>query len=306
LLLTIILRLLASTTKKTNNIIFHSQIALSNMNGAQDAAANVESDSKPPSLASSSTTTTVSVTLPTEIRVAVGSTNPCKLQAVQLAFERVLAPRSSSSSNADTSHNPFPNIHLDIQGFHVPSLVADQPIGDDETKTGAQNRARAAYQAYKEKFNKVPHFAIGLEGGIEITTSEKTTPDGGYVANNDDDVWCMAWMAVYGKRQALLADLVASTTCHHYYGDKRPVFGLAKTASFLLPAAVANLIMKEGWELGDADDKVFGRTQSKHGAGTVGILTDFLIPRAAYYEHALILALMPWIRPDVYPYGSSS
>lgn len=34
---------------------------------------------------------------------------------------------------------------------------------------------------------------------------------------------------------------------------------------------------------------------------TVGILTRELISRAEYYEHALVLALIPFIRPELYP-----
>jgi non-canonical (house-cleaning) NTP pyrophosphatase len=112
----------------------------------------------------------------------------------------------------------------------------------------------------------------------------------------------MAWMAIYGERTLFVADLVASEDCKsHAAEDKEvPQFGLSKTGSFLLPNSLGKLI-KEGMELGDADDKVFGRVNSKHGSGTVGVLTDGLIDRSAYYEHALVLALVPWIRPDVYP-----
>ena len=53
-------------------------------------------------------------------------------------------------------------------------------------------------------------------------------------------------------------------------------------------------------ELGHADDKAFNRVNSKHGAGTGGVLTDGEIDRADYYVHALKLALTPWIRPELY------
>jgi len=56
-------------------------------------------------------------------------------------------------------------------------------------------------------------------------------------------------------------------------------------------------------ELGDADDALFNRVNGKHGSGTVGILTDGLVDRSYYYEHALLMALTPWIRPDLYPEG---
>jgi non-canonical (house-cleaning) NTP pyrophosphatase len=109
----------------------------------------------------------------------------------------------------------------------------------------------------------------------------------------------MAWMAVHGDRRAQLVDLLASKECKVDVDDDKTTFGLAKTGSFLLPSNLGKLI-KEGMELGDADDKIFGRIKAKHGSGTVGLLTGGLIDRAAYYEHALILALVPWIRADVY------
>jgi non-canonical (house-cleaning) NTP pyrophosphatase len=87
------------------------------------------------------------------------------------------------------------------------------------------------------------------------------------------------------------------STC--WQPDKKPIFSLSKTGSFMLPQPISKLV-KEGMELGDADDKISGRVKSKHGSGTVGYLTEGMIDRSAYYEHALILALVPWIRPDMY------
>jgi non-canonical (house-cleaning) NTP pyrophosphatase len=161
-----------------------------------------------------------------------------------------------------------------------------------ETQVGAKHRAQAAYKAYKEKHGSFPDLAVGLEGGLEWS---KTIQD----ENGEDTLWCMAWMAVYGKRTCLLVDAVASPDSKYYTADKKPIFGLAKTATFLLPSSLAKLI-EDGMELGHADDKVFGRVNSKQGSGTVGVLTNGLIDRSAYYEHALVLALVPWVRPDVY------
>jgi non-canonical (house-cleaning) NTP pyrophosphatase len=162
----------------------------------------------------------------------------------------------------------------------------------EETQLGAKTRAEGAYKAYKKARGKFPHLAVGLEGGLEWSSLVRDE-------NGDDTLWCMAWMAVYGKRQPLLVDIMASQDSKCYNPDKKPIFGLAKTATFLLPSSLAKLI-EEGMELGHADDKIFGRVNSKQGSGTVGVLTDGLIDRASYYEHALLLALVPWIRPDVY------
>jgi len=75
--------------------------------------------------------------------------------------------------------------------------------------------------------------------------------------------------------------------------------GKGRSASFFLPSKVVELI-KEGKELGEADDIVFGRTNSKQSNGAVGILTDDVLTRATYYEPAVILALIPFKNPELY------
>ena len=66
-----------------------------------------------------------------------------------------------------------------------------------------------------------------------------------------------------------------------------------------MPIKISNLI-KEGYELGDADDIVFKRSNSKQKNGAVGILTDNLINRTDYYSHAIILALIPFTNSKLY------
>jgi hypothetical protein len=149
-----------------------------------------------------------------------------------------------------------------------------------------------AQRAYR-KANKVfPHLSFGLEGGLEWSPLVLDQ-------NGEKSLWCMAWMTIYGKRKSLLVDAMASNDATCWQPDKKSIFSLAKTGSLMLPSALSDLI-KKGMELGDADDEITGRTKSKHGSGTVGYLTDDMIDRSSYYEHALILALVPWIRPDLY------
>lgn len=74
--------------------------------------------------------------------------------------------------------------------------------------------------------------------------------------------------------------------------------GHARTATFILPDEVAKLV-KQGLELGDADDIVFGRANSKQQNGSVGLLTHDRIDRAGYYSPAVILALIPFINPEL-------
>lgn len=254
------------------------------------------------------TTTTASSSLPAattatnssavqKLRIAVGSKNPSKIAAVQQAFARAV------------NNNKEQQLVLDIQGFSVASGVPDQPFGDVETCLGGKNRAVAAFKAYKAATGEYPHFSIGMEGGLEWSNAATSAAASATSPDKDDKedqsiLLCCGWMCVYGRRQAFTVDALASPDTVRYFGDKKCVFGVAKTAAFCIPKPVSDLI-ETGLELGDADDKVFGRTNGKHGSGTVGILSKGLIDRSAYYEHALILALMPWIRPDVYPNGMS-
>lgn len=149
------------------------------------------------------------------------------------------------------------------ESYDVPSSVSDQPMSDAETKTGATNRAVNAYRKYIAAHGIPPTFSIGLEGGCLLS---------------DQSLQCFAWIAVYDGNQV----------------------GLSRTASFILPNCIRDLVVNDGLELGDADDKVFGSTNSKQAGGTVGHLTNGVIDRTLYYEHAVILAFIPYQWPSLY------
>ncbi len=77
-------------------------------------------------------------------KLIVGSKNPVKINAVQLAFEAVFSAQE-----------------FEVEGISVPSGVAEQPMSDSETLQGARNRATAAKQAVEDA-----HFWVGIEGGV--------------------------------------------------------------------------------------------------------------------------------------------
>jgi inosine/xanthosine triphosphatase len=97
---------------------------------------------------------------------------------------------------------------------------------------------------------------VGIEGGVE---------------ENDGEMEVFAWVVVLSPYQT----------------------GKSRTATFYLPQEVTKLV-RQGVELGEADDRVFGRSNSKQQNGSVGLLTDDVITRLTYYEHAVILALVPF------------
>ncbi|CAI7913782.1 unnamed protein product [Closterium sp. NIES-54] len=73
----------------------------------------------------------------------------------------------------------------------------------------------------------------------------------------------------------------------------------ARTAAFMLPPPLAELV-QGGMELGEATDEVFCQEGSKSRGGTVGYLTNGEITRQTYYEHAITLALIPFVHPSLY------
>ena len=81
--------------------------------------------------------------------------------------------------------------------------------------------------------------------------------------------------------------------------DRAGAVGVASTGRFLLPQKVAELV-RAGRELGDADDAVFGRTNSKQNEGAVGILTHARLTRAGFYAPAVLLAMVRFLNPDHY------
>ena len=83
-----------------------------------------------------------------QVRIAVGSTNPVKVAAVESGFASLWAGQS-----------------IDAIGFAVNSGVSDQPMSSDETLAGARGRiAELRSQLEAGPFD----FFAGIEGGIEI------------------------------------------------------------------------------------------------------------------------------------------
>jgi non-canonical (house-cleaning) NTP pyrophosphatase len=64
-----------------------------------------------------------------------------------------------------------------------------------------------------------------------------------------------------------------------------------RTAAFRLPPEVQKLV-EGGMELGDADDQIFGESNSKQQNGAVGLLTENTVTRTTLYEQAVIMALI--------------
>ena len=104
------------------------------------------------------------------------------------------------------------------------------------------------------------------------------------------------WVGIEGGIDDSPLGMSCFARVHIISGEGR--IGLGQTAVFYLPREVAELV-RAGLELGDADDQVFGRENSKQANGAIGILTDDVIDREAYYVHAVIMALAPFKNPSL-------
>ena len=117
------------------------------------------------------------------------------------------------------------------------------------------------HNAYQQ--NPKADFWVGIEGGVE---------------EKDADMEVFAWVVIKAKKNGL---------------------GKGRTGTFFLPPQITTLI-KQGKELGEADDIVFGRKNSKQVSGAIGLLTDNVIDRTRYYTEAVVLALIPFKNNKLY------
>ncbi|MBI4862770.1 MAG: DUF84 family protein [Candidatus Riflebacteria bacterium] len=104
---------------------------------------------------------------------------------------------------------------------------------------------------------------VGLEGGV---------------LDLGDEMWATAWVVVVSR-------------------DGRT--GAGKTGQFALPAALAALV-RQGAELGEADDLFFRCQGSKRREGAIGLLSNGQLTRRRLYEHGVLFALLPFVRPELY------
>ncbi|EFJ46655.1 hypothetical protein VOLCADRAFT_105402 [Volvox carteri f. nagariensis] len=212
-------------------------------------------------------------------RVLVASKNPVKVNAVQRALQRC-----------------FPSLELTVWGRETPSNVPDQPRGDEETLKGARNRVSALSASVTTTTTTAP----------ETTTTATRTPAAASCDNScggDGGVIDLMVSIEGGVGPATAPGQAGVLECFAWVCVRDPHTGAestARTASFALPRSLSDLILKEGMELGDADDAVFGCVRSKQGSGTIGKLSNGVLDRTEYYVQATVCALLPYMQPQLY------
>ena len=165
-------------------------------------------------------------------------------------------------------------------------------------------KARATQQGFErlfsgEKFTVIP-VATTLNLPTQPATDEETLNCATQRAQNARELAPEAdyWVGIEGGIADWTIGMGAFAWVVILDGSGR--IGRGRTGEFFLPERVAALV-RQGMELGEADDRVFSRNNSKHSNGAIGLLTSDAIDRAGLYIPAVIFALIPFKNPDLYP-----
>ncbi|MGE5541331.1 MAG: inosine/xanthosine triphosphatase [Bacillota bacterium] len=169
---------------------------------------------------------------------------------------------SHNPVKVDSARMAFEQMFPD-ETFEIEGVSVPSGVSDQPmTDTETFEGARNRLEVIQKERPNADHW-VSFEGGVE---------------DKDGEMEAFAWV------------LAADTSGR---------IGKGRTATFILPQAIAELI-RSGTELGEASDIVFNEENSKQKSATVGILTDDLITRRAYYVHAAILALIPFKNSNLY------
>jgi len=148
------------------------------------------------------------------------------------------------------------------EAFHIQTISVPSGVSD-QPRTNPDTLLGALNRAAGAAgLLRDADYWVGIEGGVEEINGELAA---------------FAWIVVQN------ANLI----------------GKSRTGTFFLPPRVAQLV-KEGKELGEADDIFFSRSNSKQENGAIGILTGNVVDREELYEQAVILALVPFKNETIY------
>ena len=144
----------------------------------------------------------------------------------------------------------------EVYGDAVAIDTTTVPSGvSDQPMTTEETLRGAINRADRARRTRDAEFGVGLEGGLTEVAGRW---------------YCIGWTAITDWAGGVWS---------------------APTAGTPVPSDVMNLILGEGMELGDAEDKVFGRINSKQNGGLIGIITDERVSRMDNFLQPLLVAV---------------
>lgn len=144
-------------------------------------------------------------------------------------------------------------------------------VKGQETNSGVSEQPQTDAETFRGAQNRVTQirmlqpqatYWVGIEGGIDY---------------HEGHAEAFAWVVIQNKEFT----------------------GKARSCSFQLPWKVDKLL-KKGYELGLANDMVFGQEDSKRKGGAVGSLTEGAVTRTDLYVQPVKLALIPMLKPHLF------
>lgn len=181
------------------------------------------------------------------VKVAVGSTNKVKVDAVRSIFTQAFGL-------------------VEVKGVETDQAAGDQPL-EERTIEGAIQRARQALASGSSDFG------VGIEAGLFYNRTLSRYLDIQYCA---------------------IIDSSGHMTVGHGPGFEYP------------PEVIAAVL--DGGTVGDTMSRLTEIESIGHKIGSIGYLSDGLIDRTSLTEIAVLMALIPRIRPEMYdrPQASSA
>ncbi len=177
------------------------------------------------------------------MKVLVGSKNPTKIAAVQDVFARCFGA-------------------CEVVAIEVPSGVAGQPIGMEETFAGAENRARGLARLNVEQ-RLAADYCVGIEGGV---------------------------VQLHGRWFAFGVVCIA---------DAQMRLGFGVTSHFELPGNVA-APLANGVELGAVIDDLSGLRDTRLAGGAIGYLSRGQLDRRGLAGQGVFMALLPFLNESLF------
>jgi inosine/xanthosine triphosphatase len=158
--------------------------------------------------------------------------------------------------------NAFVKIFPD-EKFEVEGVSVPSGVSDQPMGEDETIKGATTRVANAQKLYPDADYWAGLEGGI---------------VKSDFGLMTFGWIVVKSKER----------------------IGYGRTVSYFIPPKVAELVLS-GKELGEAMDITFQKTNSKQDIGASGILTNAMYTRTEMYMGGALVALIPFLKPELYP-----
>ncbi len=184
--------------------------------------------------------------------IFVGSTNPVKINATTMAASET-----------------WPMVK--VEGIEVPSGIKAQPLSDDETRLGSENRAKAVLALGKQQL-----LAQGLSEADLQTNLLGVGLEGGIFEKENGEWWSTVWASVLDLQGQLFQ---------------------SNGARFKVPDIIAQKLAAGG-EMGPVVSQLVGQENIKQKNGAIGVITENFVDRTEEYTAIVKLALGLWYGRD--------